>query len=295
MLARRALIAGGIAVAAAGAVSGGYGLVEAGVLPGKYKLDRMLGACGTDPGLPGGPAGPVITRTFRSAYRRRMVRLITMLPPGTRPGARLPVTIALHGAAGDAESAVSLGYPRFLAASVRSGRMAIVSVDGGGSTYWHRRADGDDPLGMIEHELLPRLGHRVGLTGWSMGGYGALLLAERLGPSRVAAVAVSSPAVFGSFAAARAANAQSFDSAADFTANDVLRPAGLAVLRTLPTMIDCGSDDPFGPQASALRQRLGQPPGAISGGCHDNAFWRRQIPAQLAFLSSHLTARSSRA
>src|SRR6202035_3611371 len=63
-------------------------------------------------------------------------------------------------------------------------RIAVVCADGG-DTYWHEHADGDDPAGMIVHEVLPRLAaagldtSRVGLTGTSMGGYGALLLAEQ--------------------------------------------------------------------------------------------------------------------
>ncbi|MBV9098912.1 MAG: esterase, partial [Frankiaceae bacterium] len=68
-------------------------------------------------------------------------------------------------------------------------------------TYWHRRSDGDDPQLMLLTEFIPLLASRglrtdrLGLAGWSMGGYGALLLAERIGPSRCAAVAVDSPAL----------------------------------------------------------------------------------------------------
>jgi pimeloyl-ACP methyl ester carboxylesterase len=193
---------------------------------------------------------------------------------------------------------------------------AAVAVDGGGSSYWHPRADGDDPLGMIVSEVLPRLARqgyqvdKIGLAGWSTGGYGALLLAERLErgqvepgqvepgqvtpgqvtPGRVAAVAVSSPAIFASYADAHAANAGSFDGAADFAANDVQSPAGLAALKRIPVMIDCGSSDPFAAQDTLLRSHLGTPPGAISRGCHDQAFWRRHLPAELAFLGAHLTA-----
>lgn len=199
----------------------------------------------------------------------------------------------LHGAGADARAAVSFGYPQYLAAAVKAGLapFAAVSVDGS-STYWHRRADGDDPLGMIVHEILPRLSRcrydikKIGLIGWSMGGYGALLLASTLGPSRVAAVAASSPAVFGSYAAAVPG---AFDGPTDFAANDVASPARLGVLRQLPVRIDCGTDDPFAPRASSLRRELGNPPGAISGGCHDEGTMRRALPAELAFLGQRLS------
>ncbi len=68
---------------------------------------------------------------------------------------------------------------------------------------------------MIIHEVPPRAAaaglrtRRIGIVGNSMGGYGALLLAERLGagPARPAAagVAAASPAIFASYADARAA------------------------------------------------------------------------------------------
>jgi len=63
--------------------------------------------------------------------------------------------------------------------------LAMVTVDGGDG-YWNPHP-GDDPMAMVVHELIPRcqrlgLGrppHRVVVMGISMGGYGALLLAER--------------------------------------------------------------------------------------------------------------------
>ena len=35
--------------------------------------------------------------------------------------------------------------------------LAIVSVDGGPSSYWHPRSDGRDPMSMVFDELLPSL------------------------------------------------------------------------------------------------------------------------------------------
>jgi enterochelin esterase-like enzyme len=300
---RRAVLIGGLSASGAVALAagGGYWLVQDGVVPGKYRLAEVLGRCGPDPGVPDAVPGPVRSQTFTSRYRRRTVTMITMLPPGGpagsggRPGL-MPVAIVLHGAGGDAASAVALGYPHFLAQAVTRGGVApfaLVSVDGGGSSYWHPRADGDNPLAMIIHEVLPRLARRgfatarIGITGWSMGGYGALLLAERLGPRKVAAVAVSSAAIFGSYGAAQTANPGAFDSAANFAANDLQN--GLATLRRLPVLIDCGRDDPFAAQDLRLRGQLGQPAGTIGADCHDAAFWRRSVPAQLAFLGPHLS------
>jgi dienelactone hydrolase len=293
-LPRRGLLVGGFGLLALAAIGGvGYGLVQDGVLPGKYRLDAALGACGSDPGVPDVTNGPISSQEFYSRYRRQSVRMIVMRPP--RATGPLPVVLVLHGTGSDAAGAVSLGYPAYLAAAVAAGvpPFCLVAADGGGSTYWHRRADGDDPQSMLIDEVLPRMKQRgypvgrVGVTGWSMGGYGALLLATRLGPARVTAVAACSPAVFGSYADAIAANPQSFDSPADFAANDIQSPAALGALRRMPVRIDCGDDDPFAPLDTALRAELGDPPGGISPGCHDQAFWRRLIPAELAFLGHH--------
>lgn len=189
------------------------------------------------------------------------------------------------------------------AAGVR--RFAAVTVDGG-NTYWHQRIDGDDPVGMIIHEVLPRLAdagartERTGITGESMGGYGALLIAEQLAASSVggtssnpkaAAVAALSPAIFTSFAAARAANGDAFDSQADFDRNNAL--ANVTALRSVPAWVSCGTDDPFEPATALIRARLAgltghQVAGGILSGCHDAAFWERNLPAALAFVEAHL-------
>ncbi len=51
-----------------------------------------------------------------------------------------------------------LGLDRFLAAGVRAGLppLAIASVDGG-TTYWHRRQDGEDAGAMVLEEFVPLL------------------------------------------------------------------------------------------------------------------------------------------
>jgi hypothetical protein len=295
---RRAVLAGAAGVVVLAVAGAGYELVQDGSLPGKYALARLDGACGSPPPAAAGPRPVRRTVSFQSAYRRRQVTMVTLIPARARPGPGLRTVIVLHGAGGDAISMAGDAAAAMIAAGVTD--FAAITVDGG-STYWHRRADGDDPLGMIEHEVLPRAGAagldtgQIGIAGESMGGYGALLLAERLGPARpggppaAAAVAALSPAVFASYADAIAASRESFDSPADFARNDVR--AGAAALREIPAWISVGSDDPFRPQAAALRARLaaltGRPPaGGILPGCHDDAFFGRNLPAALTFAGS---------
>ncbi|MBL1592302.1 alpha/beta hydrolase, partial [Klebsiella pneumoniae] len=59
---------------------------------------------------------------------------------------------------------------------------------------------------------------RFGLFGWSMGGYGALRLASLVGAPRVAAVAVSSPALW---ADPRNFPPRAFDGLEDYQANSL--------------------------------------------------------------------------
>jgi hypothetical protein len=150
-----------------------------------------------------------------------------------------------------------------------------------------------------------------------MGGYGALLIAEQFsagqpgtfqlrtkrhgteplssagapgGAPAVAAVAALSPAVFASYDDARAASPGAFDSAADFTRNDVV--SGLSSLRRVPAFVACGTEDPFQPEVALVRSRLAalthhRVPGGIMPGCHDSSFWARHWPAALQFVAAH--------
>lgn len=211
-----------------------------------------------------------------------------------RPAAAqtLHPVIALHGKGGDHNSAFDeLGLDRLLTQAVQVGTppFAVVTVDGGDG-YWHRRATGKDSGAMVLGELLPMLStmgldtSRVGFAGWSMGGYGALMLGAQLGPQRTAAIAAVSPALWTTSGAAAPG---AFDTAADFNAHNMFdRTAELA---QIPVRIDCGTSDPF---YAATREFVGQlrpaPAGGFSAGGHDGDYWRHTLPDQLSFLGDHL-------
>ena len=130
--------------------------------------------------------------------------------------------------------------------------------------------------------------------GVSMGGYGALLLAEKF-PDLISAAAAISPAIWTSYAQARAANAGAYASAADFAADDAVTHA--AALARVPVRVAAGFGDPFYPGVRALARALpkrtgGVPPEvSFSNGCHDGSFFTAQEPPSLAFLARHLVAR----
>nr|HRD15150.1 alpha/beta hydrolase-fold protein [Mycobacterium sp.] len=184
------------------------------------------------------------------------------------------------------------GVEQRLAEAVQAGLppLAVVAVDGGGS-YFHRRASGEDSGAMVLDELIPMLSgqgldtSRVGFLGWSMGGYGALLLGARLGPARTAAICAVSPALWLSSGATAPG---AFDGADDFAANSVF---GLPALASIPIRIDCGDSDPFYAATKQFIAQLPNPPaGGFSPGGHDAAFWSSQLPAELTWMAPLLTA-----
>jgi S-formylglutathione hydrolase FrmB len=301
-------LAGAAAIAAVGV--GGAELISRGVLPGKGELDAIDGACSVAaPDLGSyGPPGPQISGTFYSRARNRTVGYTIGYPPRHRPGSSLPLVIMLHGYGGNHADALS-GLSPAQAVALRVGAvplppMALVTVDGGAG-YWNPHP-GDNPQAMLTDELIPlcrRRGlgtagrggaRRIGVMGISMGGYGALLLAEKR-PDLISAAAAISPAIWTSYAQARAANAGAYASAADFAADDAVTHA--AALARVPVRIAAGFGDPFYPGVKALVRALpkragGQPPVvSLSNGCHDNSFFTSQEPASLVFLARHLTPR----
>ncbi len=169
------------------AVPAGYGWARPRGVVGRL----LRGSPTSSHPVPSGPAGQVVSGTFRSAARRAVTGWSVAYPAAVMDG--LPVLVVLHGRSNDYRDAFGSHYlDRYLSAAVRSGvpAFAIASVDGGHHSYWHKRTSGEDPQAMIVEELLPLLAarglrtHRVALGGWSMGGDGALLLASRLGASR---------------------------------------------------------------------------------------------------------------
>jgi enterochelin esterase-like enzyme len=293
-ISRRAALLAGLGGVAALAAVGGAG-VEQGVLPGKHALRRVLGMDGPAGTIPDVAPGRMISGAFPSAARRGARTGWTVAYP-PRGGRGLAVLVVLHGRGGDHRQAFGnhLGLDRFLARAVVDGArpFAIASVDGGDHSYWHRRRDGTDTGAMVLTEFLPLLARhglqtaRIGVFGWSMGGYGALWLASRLGAARVAVGVAESPAIWHH---ADETPSGAFDGPADFAAHTILGHTDR--LRGIPLRIDCGSDDGFAGATRDLRAQLSPAPaGGIEPGSHDMGYWRRMAPAQLRFVAAHLTS-----
>ncbi len=235
----------------------------------------------------------VVTGSFRSRARLgRRTGWAVAYPPGSRKD--LPVVVVLHGLGDDHATAMGrLGLDDVQADLSRHGlpRFAIASVDGG-TTYWHRRPSGEDAGAMVLHEFLPLLGRRglrtdrIGLLGWSMGGYGALRLAGILGPARCAVVAAESPALWLPGSEASASGFTGRAEYAKFSIMDRQRD-----LDGIPVRIDCGTSDPF---YAATRSYVAGFPARhrplvhYGAGGHEMSFWKERAPAQLRFVGAHL-------
>jgi len=278
-----------------GATAGfaGVGLMEIGVLPGRTRLHETLGLTGEDGVAPDVQPGPVESGSFESAARGTKVGWTVMYPHGQLPDAQLPVVLMLHGRGGDHNSAIrDLGADRYLTAAVQAGTppFALAAVDGGADNYWHRRASGDDPQQMLTAEFLPLLKkrglrtERFGVLGWSMGGYGALLLAAELGATRVAAAGAMSPALWRKSSEVAAG---AFDGSDDFQRHQVLGRA--ADFKDVALRIDCGRDDPFAAAVRELRDEV-TAEGGLQAGAHTAGYWRRMLGPQIAFCGAKISA-----
>ena len=304
-IARRHVLRWMLAGAGALVVGGGLGveLINTGVLPGQQYLNEIDGACDVASApLRFRALGTSLEGTFHSRARRREVGYTLAYPATIPPGHDVALVIMLHGYGGNHRdafvdmtpaqaSSLVLNYVNAGGAK-RYAPAAVATVDGGGG-YWNPHP-GDDPMGMLVDEFIPMLQARgvgvssrgIGLMGISMGGYGALAMAERY-PEKFRGVAAISPAVWTSYDQARGANAGAFASAADFAAHDIIAHAG--ALERLGVRVASGVDDPFHPGVVELIRAL--PTSAqtyIGVGCHSGPFFVSQEPAALAFLSSHL-------
>lgn len=284
---RRAVLIGGFA----GLALAGLGGVETGTLPVREWASRIA----LPNGVPAAKAGRLVSGSFVSAARGGARTGWSICYPPGAGSTRLPVLITLHGRGGSHGDSFggSLHLDRYLADAVARGcaPFAIASVDGGAAEYWHPRL-ASDPARMVIEEFLPLLEarglatERFGFLGWSMGGYGALYLAGRLGASRVAVAIAESPAVWRQ---AGQSAAGAFDDAEDFDKHSIF--GRLNLLDGVALRLDCGASDGFAPITRELRAALSPTPaGGIEPGGHDAGYWRSQAPAQLRYAAEKLTA-----
>lgn len=197
--------------------------------------------------------------TFQSHLLHRSLDEFAAVPPVLPRGGRRPLLLEFHGRGGSPESTVSA---EMLAALKAEGTTApvVVGVNGGDHGYYHDRR-GEPWATYVLNEIIPdavRRFHadpsRVGVDGFSMGGFGALNLG-RVAPQRFCAVAGHSAAVWRT---GGETSQGSFDDAEDFARNDVFGAAqhGTDPYHGDPLWLDVGTQDPFHDADVALAAAL---------------------------------------
>ncbi|MFI1919501.1 alpha/beta hydrolase [Nocardia sp. NPDC020380] len=282
---RRSLFAttGLLGLAAAGATVGAAVNADPG------DTTRTLHAVGFEP--------IVRTEKIRSVARGRDVDVVTILPAGV-PTEGLPMSLLLHGLHGNAHTAAVGGIANVLSAAV-SARLArpfgFLAVDGG-DNYWHRQANGDDPMAMLLDEVPAWLtarklggldGQPFACTGTSMGGFGALvysrLRSERARP--VTATAIMSPGLITTWA--EMSKRKAFINEAQWTNLDPLR--NIDKQGPAPVGLWVGDRDRFIDGCRKYITTARPEIGLVTPGAHTDEYWRTVTPDVVRFLNRHLT------
>ena len=200
---------------------------------------------------------------------------------------RKPVVVVLHGKGGDSSHAFRMLH---LDDHAVSARLTLASVDGG-DHYWHARRAGMDTGSMVVEDFLPLVARETGYAGpvaflgWSMGGYGSLLLASELGPDRVRAVVAESAALWTEPGLSAPG---AFDDRADFEAHDVFERT--EVLAQIPVRLDCGRSDPFVAGNQAFAAALPSARFTLDAGGHTAKYWQSHGAAQLRWVREQFDA-----
>lgn len=283
MISRRRLLLGAGAVVLAG--GGGVAYELAHHPYERFRVEQTLGLIHGADYIPPPSGAKQVSGTLASRYMAKPVGWTVSVPGGgVRPRA---VIFCLHAKDGNHRMAFDDIHLPDMAASV-SVPIAVAAVDGGPDSYWHKRADGTDAMSMLLHEFVPLVMERVGpipqaVMGWSMGGFGALLVAERAA-GEFKAVATGGAALWttpGSTAPG------AFDSAADYYANDVF--TGVGSLRGLGVALGWGESDPFYGAARRFVSLLDFSHSTYFGpGLHDSAYWRSIAREQLKAIAPSL-------
>ncbi len=264
-------------------------------------------------------AGRIECRAMASQILGRPVRYCVLLPPSydTEKARRYPVLYYLHGLGDNEQSLVNFGgwnLVENLREQGRIGEFLIAAPDGGRSFYVDSQDGRERYQDFFIREFLPLIDRNYrtrasrstrGITGFSMGGYGALRFAF-VYPQLFGSVSAHSAAVMaqmprvslsGSPGGGRTAGLLGgvFGSPPDATYFDRMNPLTLARqasgLVSLKIYFDCGSDDHYGFDAGArkLNQELKARGIAhefhIYPGGHDFTYIAQHMPASLEFHS----------
>ena len=260
--------------------------------------------------------GRIECRSTHSQILRRAVRYCAILPPSydASKTRRYPVLYFLHGLGANEQMLVSSGGWNLIEdlwEQKRLGEFLIVTPDADTSFYINSY-DGRERyedffirefLPFIERAYRTRPGRLYrGISGMSMGGYGALHLAFRH-PELFTSVSASSAALLGKLPDVKFANPRESSllrvlavfgtppNAAFWERNDPITLARTARLAGLKIYFDCGTEDDYGFEKGAQTLHNALASGGVPHefhlypGGHDWRYFAAHLPATLEFHS----------
>ena len=224
--------------------------------------------------IPAQAQGRAECSTLKSTVLERAVRYCAYLPASydSDKARRFPVLYYLHGLGDNEQSLLNLGGWDLIEELRRTGKIGdfIVLAPGAGHTFFLNSADGKIRYeDFLIKEFMPQMekkyrgdgsAARRGITGVSMGGFGALRLAFKY-PQQFAAVSAQMPALLAEIPANFAAGGQGSPASAlgdvfgspvnlaYFEHNNVFyyaRTTPAAQLKRLKVYFDVGSNDDYG-------------------------------------------------
>jgi S-formylglutathione hydrolase FrmB len=263
-------------------------------------------------------AGRAQCSAINSALMHRPVRYCALLPPtyDTDRARRYPVLYFLHGLRENEQTFVMGGGWSLLEQLQRDGTAGefIVVTPDGDDSFFVNSADGKRPYeDFFIRELIPNIDRRFrtrttrserGISGLSMGGYGALHLAfahpQLFGSvsAHMAALMVTLPREYASIPALAVAFGSPVNMAV-FNADNPLTLARTRNLAGLKIYFDCGRQDDYGFDAGAialdriLTSRHIAHDFHLYPGAHDWSYVAAHLPASLTFHWKAFTASAS--
>ena len=263
-------------------------------------------------------AGRAESRTIQSKILGRPVRYTILLPPSFDAATtrRYPILYYLHGLGDNEQTLLRLGgwdLVETLQQNGQIGEFLIVTPDGGRGFYINSRDGSERYEDFFIHEFIPEIERRYraigtrasrGISGTSMGGYGALRFAFRY-PQLFAAVTAHMAALADdlpvSLRSALGRRHSPFGDPFDAPFWKQNTPFTLARraqgLGGLKIYFDCGRQDDYGfsegaQQLHELLQKLGIPHEFhLYPGRHDGVFVAAHFPDSLRFQSRALGAK----
>lgn len=245
-----------------------------------------------------GATGPA--STIRGTLASKAIggnrKWIIYYPPGSKPGDPLPVAIMMHGLGDGLGNVENKVYQLALADLVSTGApgFAVAAIEGG-SYFWQKSGKRDGGA-LIASEFLGLLAGRgldttrLALSGWSMGGWGALELASGRLQGKLRAIAPLSTPCYPSWGAVPD---KTWMTKAAFTQNNFY--SRTAQLAGLPIYLACGKQDDFFPGNVAFAAKLKKTPGVTNlttsfrPGGHNQDYWLSQTSNVINFLGPWLT------